>query len=77
MAALTTLSSALSLVFDTIPRSLVVVTVGNVWVFGRLWGGRVLVTKWEELPMGMCSLFVGLRSSSQFLDRLALTFKEF
>ncbi len=32
LAALTTLSSALSLVFKTIPRSLVVETVGMVWV---------------------------------------------
>ncbi len=34
LAALTSLSSALSLVFKTIPRSLVVVTVGVVWVWG-------------------------------------------
>ncbi len=27
-----------------------------------------------ELPMGRCSLLVGLRSSSQFLDQLALMF---
>ncbi len=41
LAALTTLSSTLSLVFKTIPRSLVVVTVGMVWVLGGLWDGRV------------------------------------
>ncbi len=35
------------------------------------------MTKWEELPMGRCSLLVGLRSSSQFLDQLALLFREF
>ncbi len=33
--------SALSLVFKTIPRSLVVVTVGMVWVLGGWWDGRV------------------------------------
>ncbi len=63
MAALTTLSSALSLVFKTIARSLVVETVGRVWVLGGLEGGRVKVMKWEELPMGRFSLLVGLRSS--------------
>ncbi len=41
LTALTTLSSALSLVFKTIPRSLVVVAVVMVWVFGGLWDGRV------------------------------------
>ncbi len=41
LAALTTLSSALSLVFKTIPRSLVVETVGRVWVLGGLEDGRV------------------------------------
>ncbi len=41
LAALTTLSSALSLVFKTIPRFLVVVTVGMFWVLGGLWDGRV------------------------------------
>ncbi len=41
LAAPTTLSSALSLVFKTIPRSLVVVPVGMVWVLGGLWDGRV------------------------------------
>ncbi len=30
------------------------------------------MTKWEELPMGRCSLLVGLRSSSQYLDQIAL-----
>ncbi len=34
-----TLSSALSLVFKTIPRSLVVGTFGIVWVLGGLWDG--------------------------------------
>ncbi len=51
MAALTTLSSALSLVFKTIPRSSVVETVGRVWMLGGLVEGRVLVTKWEELSI--------------------------
>ncbi len=37
----TTLSSALSMVFKTIPRSLVVETVGMVWVLGGLWDERV------------------------------------
>ncbi len=41
MAVLTTLSSALSLVVKTIPRSLVVETVGRVWVLDGLEGGRV------------------------------------
>ncbi len=41
LAALTTLSLALSQVYKTSPRSLVVETVGMVWVFGRLWDGRV------------------------------------
>ncbi len=41
LAALTTLSSALSLVFKTIPRSLVVETVGRVWVLGGSEDGRV------------------------------------
>ncbi len=41
LAALTTFSSALSLVFKTIPRSLVVETVSIIWVLGRLWDGRV------------------------------------
>ncbi len=36
-----TLRAALSLVFKTIPRSLVGVTVGMVWVLGGLWDGRV------------------------------------
>ncbi len=36
-----TLFSALSLVFKTIPRSWVVETVGRVWVLGGLWDGRV------------------------------------
>ncbi len=39
LAALMTLSSALSLVFKTIPRSLVVFTVGMVWALGGLWDG--------------------------------------
>ncbi len=39
LAALTTLSSALSLVFKAIPRSLVVETVGRVWVLGGLEDG--------------------------------------
>ncbi len=37
----TTLSSALSLVFKTIPRSLVVETVGMVWVLVGLWVGSL------------------------------------
>ncbi len=41
LAALTTLSTALSLVFKTIPRSLVVETVGRVWMLGGLEDGRV------------------------------------
>ncbi len=41
LAAVTTLSSALSLVFRTIPRYLVVVTVGMVKVLRGLWDGRV------------------------------------
>ncbi len=41
LAALTTFSSELSLVFKTIPRSSVVVTVGMVWVLVALWDGRV------------------------------------
>ncbi len=41
LAALTTFSSALSLVFKTIPRFSVVVTVGMFWVLGGLWDGRV------------------------------------
>ncbi len=36
LAALTTLSSALSVVFKTIPKFLVVETVGMVWVLGGL-----------------------------------------
>ncbi len=36
LAALTTLSSALILVFKTIPRSLVVETAGRAWVLGGL-----------------------------------------
>ncbi len=35
------LLAALSLVFKTIPRSLVVETVGRVWVLGGLQDGRV------------------------------------
>ncbi len=35
------------------------------------------MTKWGELPMGRCSLLVGLGSSSQSLDQLALMFREF
>ncbi len=34
------------------------------------------MTKWEELPMGRCSLLAGLRSSSQSLDQIALLFRE-
>ncbi len=30
------------------------------------------MTKWEELPMGRCSLLVGLRSSPQSLDLIAV-----
>ncbi len=45
--------------------ALVVETVGMVWVLGGLWDGKLLVTKWGELPMGRCSILVGLRSSSQ------------
>ncbi len=41
LAALTTLSSALSLVFKTIAKSLVVETVGRVWVLGGLEDGRM------------------------------------
>ncbi len=41
LAALPTLSSARGLVFKTIPRFLVVVTVGMVWVLDGLWEGRV------------------------------------
>ncbi len=41
LATLTTLSSALLLVFKTIPRSLVVETVGIVWVLGGLEDGTV------------------------------------
>ncbi len=41
LAALTTLSSALSMVFKTIPRSLVAETAGGVWVLGGLEDGRV------------------------------------
>ncbi len=41
LTALTTFSSALSLVFKTIPRSLVVEAVSITWVLGRLWDGRV------------------------------------
>ncbi len=37
LAALTTLSSALSLVFKTLPRSLVVETFGINWVLDGLW----------------------------------------
>ncbi len=36
LAALTTLSTALSLMFKTIPRYLVSVTVGMVWVLSGL-----------------------------------------
>ncbi len=32
------------------------------------------MTKWEELPMGRCSLLVGLRSSSQSLDQIFFQF---
>ncbi len=35
------------------------------------------MTKWGELPMGRCSLLVGLRISSQSLDQLVLMFREF
>ncbi len=72
MAALTTLSSALSLVFRTIPRSLVVETAVG-WVMER----EVVSDEMGELPMGRCSRLAGLRSSSQSLDHLALLFKEF
>ncbi len=41
LAALTTLFSAMSLVFKTIPRYLVVEAFGIVWVLGELWDGRV------------------------------------
>ncbi len=41
LAALTTFPSALSMVLKTIPRSLVVETVGMVWALGGLWVGRV------------------------------------
>ncbi len=60
-----------------IPRSLLVETIDRVWVLGGLEDERVLVTKWEELPMGRCSLLVGLRSSSQSLDQVTLLFREF
>ncbi len=63
--------------FKTIPRCLVVETVGRVWVLGGLEDGRVYVTKWEELPIRRCSLLAGLRSSSQSLDQIALLFREF
>ncbi len=41
LAELTAFSSALSLVFKMIPRSLLAETVGRVWVLGELWDGRV------------------------------------
>ncbi len=41
LAALTALSSPLSLVFKTIPRSYVVQAYGIVWVWGGLWDGRM------------------------------------
>ncbi len=41
LTALTTLSSALALVFKTIPISLVVETFGMVWELGELWDERV------------------------------------
>ncbi len=44
-------------------------TVGMVWVLGGLWEG--VRDEMGELPMGRCSLLVGLRSSSQSLDKLA------
>ncbi len=63
--------------FKTIPRSLEEETVGRVWMLGGLEDGRVYVTKWEELPMGRCSLLVGLGSSSQSLDQIAQVLLEF
>ncbi len=63
--------------FKTIPRSLVVETIGRVWVLGGSEDGRVQVPKWEELPMGRCSLLFGLRSSFQCLDQIALLLREF
>ncbi len=41
LVVLTTLSSALSLVFKTTPRSLVVKALGIFRVLGGLWDGRV------------------------------------
>ncbi len=41
-------------------------TFGIVWVLDELWDGRVLVTR--------CLLLVELRSSSQSLDQVTLTF---
>ncbi len=34
------------------------------------------MTKWEVLPMGRCSLLVGLRSSSRSLDQIVLLFNK-
>ncbi len=72
-----TLRAALSLVFKTIPRSLVVVTgwygLGVGWVMGR----EGVSDEMGELPSGRCSLLLGLRSSSHTLDKLALMFREF
>ncbi len=75
--ALTILFSALSLVFETISRSSVMEKFGIVWMLGRVWDGRVKVTKSGELPVGRYSFLAGLRSSSQSLDQVALTCREF
>ncbi len=47
--------------------------LGVGWVMGR----GVVSDEMGELPMRRCSLLVGLRSSSQYLDQLALMFREF
>ncbi len=68
MAVLTTLSSAVSQMFKTIPMSLVVENFGIVWVLGGLWDGRVYVTKWGR----------GVTNGKVLaLDQVALAFREF
>ncbi len=52
-------------------------TVGMVWVLGELGDGRVLVAKLGEPPIRRRTLLMLLRSRSQSLDQLALTFREF